>query len=140
MKIKTILSLMVALGFSLLGNSVLADGTNTPPVIVDGNKDNIPTDLKEIKALVKAFEAQRDTFLAEQKVLLEKLKGATTAEQRAVIRDRLQDNRTAFLAELKEFRQELREEVREIKDLIHDKELQRLLNAAGPITDPHHPK
>jgi hypothetical protein len=129
MKIKTMLSLLVALGFSLVGNLAVAAGTNAPPVIVDPDKDNVPAELKEIKTLIKAFDVKRDAFLAVERSLLEQLKGATAA-QRAVIRQELQANRDAFLADTKAFRVEIREELVEIKHLISNAEFQRILDAA----------
>jgi len=140
MKMTKILSLMVALGFSLVGTSVLADGTNTPPpVVIDKDKDNIPAELKEIKALRTAFEAKRDAYLAAQKALIQKLKGATE-EQREKIREQLQDNRQAFLAELREFREDIRHELDEIKQIIINHDKDPLLNAGPTPHNPHHPK
>jgi hypothetical protein len=139
MKMTRILSLMVALGFSLVGTSLMA-GTNTPPpVVIDQNKDNVPSELKEIKALRTAFEAKRDTYLAAQKALIEKLKGATE-EEREKIREQLQDNREAFLAALREFREDIRHELAEIKQIIRNHDKDALLDASSAPHNPHHPK
>jgi hypothetical protein len=140
MKMTRIFGLMIAVGFLLAGTSVLAGGTNTPtPVVIDQSKDNVPSELKEIKALRTAFEAKRDAYLAAQKALIEKLKGATE-EERERIREQLQDNREAFLAALREFREDIRHELAEIKQIIrnHDKDI--LLDASTAPHNPHHPK
>ena len=116
-----------------------AAGTPVPPTVVDQDKDNIPSELKEIKSLVKNFEAKRDAYVEAQKDLLAKLKGATP-EQREAIREQLQDNRQAFLLDLHRFRTELREEIREIKNIVHNDELKRLIDLAHDLekTGGHH--
>jgi hypothetical protein len=45
-----------------------------------------------------SFDKTADQYLAKQRALLQQYKNATTPDQRAAIRDELQDNRTAFLA------------------------------------------
>jgi hypothetical protein len=128
---KTFKAVTVASGISaaLVANVVRADTSTSPLVIVDYNRDNIPAELQELKALVRTLEAKANAFQKTQEELREQLKNATP-EQRAAIREQLQDNRVAFLAAVREIREEFREEVREIKNLIHNGELQRVIDAA----------
>ncbi len=138
MKILRNLTLAGALGLALVAGSVRADTNSTPPVVVDKDKDGVPAELKEIKMLVKSFEAKRDAYVEAQKDLLAKLKNATTEEQREAIREQLQDNRQAFLAELRDFRQDLRHELNEIRQIIHNHELERLLEQVKDIEQSIH--
>src|SRR5271155_2678522 len=111
-ELKTLLALMVSMGFTAFGTSVLAQSTNpTPPVIVETGKVPIPPD---IKALIAKFEADRSAFLTEQKALWAKLKNATTEAERQAIRQDLQDNRADFLAQQAQVRQELKHELEEL--------------------------
>lgn len=137
MKIIKSLAIIGALGISFAGNRLTAQTSNNPPpVVVTPTSPKIPGD---IKALVRTFEMERDAYLAEQKALLEKLKNATTAQQRDAIRDMLQDNRDGFLAELREFREELRQEIKELKGKINNQELQELIDKIkDKIQDSHH--
>lgn len=128
MKAIKAISLLVLTLFILGGAVARAQSTNRPPTDVDPNKENVRAELKEIKVLAASFEAKRDAYLAQQKTLLAQLKSAT-ADQRTAIRDQLQANRAAFLTELKTFRQEIQDEVREIKAIVHNKEITRLLDA-----------
>lgn len=129
MKALIALNVVSAISAALVADVARADISVSPPVIIDNNRDNIPAELQELKALVKAFEARRDAFQKEQEELREKLKNATP-EQREAIREQLQDNREAFLGEVRQFREEFREEVREIKNLVHNGELLRVIDAA----------
>ncbi len=106
-----------------------ADGTTTAPTVVpqDGNLSGVPAD---IKTLIKDFAATRDIYLAKQDLLLAKLKTATTAAQREAIREQLQDNRQAFLAELKTFRTDLKDDLVALKGKINQAEKLRIIEAA----------
>jgi hypothetical protein len=128
MKLLKILALASAISSSLLVGSMRADTNSTPPVVVNQDKDGIPAELKEIKALVTSFEAKRDAYVDAQKDLLAKLKNATTDQQRDAIREQLQDNRQAFLEEVRDLRQDIRHELLEIRHILHNEELQRLLD------------
>lgn len=129
MKTFKYLTLAGAISTALASGAVRADTSPSTPVIVDKNGENIPAELQELKALVKTLEAKRDAFQKEQQELRERLKNATP-EEREAIREQLQDNRAGFLADLREFREEFREEAREIKNIIHNGELQRVIDAA----------
>jgi hypothetical protein len=103
-----------------------AAGTNSPsaPEIVNKGKVPIPSDLQ---SLVKKFEAERGAYLTQQKELLAKLQKATTPAERAAIRASLQENRDDFLADIKEFRQDLKQQITELKDKLNNAELDRLI-------------
>jgi hypothetical protein len=66
----------------------------------------------------------------QQRALLLKLKGASTTEQRQAIREQLQDNRQAFMAELKTFRQDLKSDLTALKGKITHTEVVKILDAA----------
>src|SRR5579859_3482552 len=127
--LKALLLIGVAGAFVMGPTRVRADGTNTPPAnlpSVVGNKN--PSQLPaEIKTLLTAFETKRDAYQAAQKDFLAKLKNATTPEQREAIRAQLQNNRQAFLADVRDFREEIREEIRILKGRINNEELRRLI-------------
>src|SRR5437016_1833629 len=107
----------------LTGRTVLADDstpTTTPPVVLPPDRDDrdLMRDLKNVpdpvKSLILNFDETRDKYLADQKALLAKLKGATP-EEREKLREQLQANRQAFLAELKTFREDLRKDLQDLK-------------------------
>jgi len=114
---------------------VLADGTGAPPVVVvpHGDRDLL-RDLRgapdDIKTLIIDFDKTRDKYLAEQRLLLIKLKNATTPEERERIREQLQANRQAFLEALKDFRTQLKEDLAALKGKISHKEFLRIIDAA----------
>jgi hypothetical protein len=68
--------------------------------------------------------------LAKQDLLLLKLSNATTPAERERIRDQLQDNRDAFLAELESFRTQLKDDLVALKGKISHEEFLRIINAA----------
>ncbi len=121
------------IGFSLVETGVVwADPT---PVVVPPNqadRDQIK-DLKgapaDVKNLISNFDTTRDKYLAQQRVLLAKLKGANQ-DQRNQIRADLQANHDAFLAELKSFRSQITDELNELKGKISHQEFQRIIDAA----------
>ena len=106
-----------------------AQASTTTPVVVpqDGNLSGVPAD---IKTLIKDFAATRDIYLAKQDLLLAKLKTATTATEREAIREQLQDNRQAFLAELQDFRTQLKDDLVALKGKISHAEFLRIIDAA----------
>jgi hypothetical protein len=107
--------------------------TATPPVTSvphDGDLGGIPANLK---TLITSFDATRDTYIAAQAVLLAKLKGATTPEEREKIREQLQDNRQAFLEALKDFRTTLKDDLTALKGKISHEEFLRIIDAAYDV-------
>lgn len=115
--------------------SVSAQTTSTPPVVVvpNGDKD-LYQDLKgapkDLQTLIIGFDKTRDKYLAAQDVLLRKLKNATTAAEREQIRDQLQENRQDFLAALKTFREQLKDDLAALKGKISHEEFLRIVDAA----------
>lgn len=138
--LKALLLFGVAGAFVMGPAWVRADGTNAPPVnlpavVGDRNPNQLPA---EIKALLAAFETKRDAYQAAQKDFLAQLKNATTPEQREAIRAKLQGNRQAFLAEVRDFREELRQEIGDLKHKINNEELNRLIGSGAGSRDGHH--
>jgi hypothetical protein len=117
----------------------LADGTTVPPPVVvpHGDKD-LSRDLRgvpdNIKGLIISFDSVRDKYLAGQKLLLAKLKNATTKEEREQIRQQLQQNRQAFLDALKDFRDQLKDDLVALKGKISHGEFDRILDAARDVS------
>src|SRR5687768_11986094 len=68
----------------------------------------------DVKKLIEESKEARAAFLAEQKELITKLKGATQ-EERQKIRDDLSKNREEFLAQQKELREQVRDRLKEIR-------------------------
>jgi hypothetical protein len=80
--------------------------------------------------MITSFDQTRDKFLASQNLLLIKLKNATTAVEREQIRERLQANRRAFLDALRDFRQQLKNELAALKGKVSHEEFLRVIDAA----------
>ena len=118
---------------------VFADATVTA-VPQDPNGAGLLNELKgvppNIKALILNFDQISDKYLQQQKVLLLKLKNATTAAEREALRALLQENRQDFLAELKIFRQDLRADLQALKGEITHAEVLRILEAAKQAAHP----
>jgi hypothetical protein len=146
MKIKTLLDSgyviagAMALSMFSVQTILAADATTTtttttpktPPVEVPRsgndhadnralNNVNVPV---EIKKLISDFDGTRDAYLAKQKEIL---KGAADRE---TIRAELQKNRAAFLAELKTFRDTLKQDLQDLKVKINHQEFNRIVDAA----------
>jgi hypothetical protein len=105
---------------------VCAQPPPTTPAPHDGTAGLPPA----IATLITSFDTTRDTYLVAQGKLLGELKSATTATEREAIRDQLQANRTAFLAELKTFRTQLKTDIATLKGKITHAELLRIIDAA----------
>jgi len=136
MKTFRMLIMVGATAASLISpRALMADGT-TPPTVVPQDRDDrdLLRDLQgvpdNIKTLILNFDAQRDQYLMQQRLLLIKLKHATTPAEREAIRDRLQANRAEFLADLKDFRQDLKADIKADAKNITLSELRRILDAA----------
>jgi hypothetical protein len=129
---------------SLCGpRAVFADTTGTAPVVVAPNSGDLAGVPADIKTLIKDFAATRDIYLAQQDLLLAQLKTATTKAEREAIRDQLQGNRQAFLAELKTFRTQLKDDLVALKGKISHAEFLRIIDAAHDAATEggyhHHP-
>ncbi len=83
-----------------------------------------------IRGMITSFDLTRDHFLAQQNLLQIQLRNATTATERQQIRAQLQANREAFLAALRDFRQELKTELTALKGKISHEEFLRIIDAA----------
>jgi hypothetical protein len=113
-------------------SEVLAQSTPTPPIVAPhSGTAGLPP---EIKTLLTSFDTTRDAYLTQQVALLGQLKNATTATEREQIRDALQANREAFLAELKTFRTELKDDLIALKGKISHAEFLRIIDAAHDVT------
>ena len=99
--------------------------TVVPPATAD--LGGVP---KGIKIMITSFDQTRDKYLAAQNLLLIKLNNATTAVEREQIRAQLQHNRQAFLTALKDFRQQLKNELAALKGKISHEEFLRIIDAA----------
>ena len=113
-----------------------ADGSNPPPVVVPQGKGNSGQngELKgmppSVKVLVKSFDQTRDKYLQQQATLTAQLKKSATPEEREQIRNQLQANRAGFMDELKSFREQLRDDLKDMKGKMSHSEFQRVIDAA----------
>jgi hypothetical protein len=147
MKIVRVVLMVVAAAANLICPCrVFADGAPPPPTVIpqDHNSRDLLRDLKgapdNVKTLILNFDQVADKYLQQQRLLLLKLKNATTAAQRGAIRDQLQLNRQAFLDELRSFRQELRTDLQDLRGRITHAEVLRILEAAKDATGPTNPR
>ncbi len=116
---------------SLCGpRSVWAQAAAAPATVVVPNDGILPGAPAGVKTLIVDFAVTRDKFLAKQDLLLLKLSNATTPAEREQIREQLQDNRDAFLAELKSFRSQLKDDLAALKGKISHAEFLRIIDAA----------
>jgi hypothetical protein len=135
MKALRVLLIVGAAACLLCPPATLAQSTTTPTVVPqDRNDADLLRDLQgapdNVKTLIVAFDQVADKYLMQQRALLLKLKGASTTEQRQAIREQLQDNRQAFMAELKTFRQDLKSDLTALKGKITHTEVVKILDAA----------
>ena len=145
MKMFRVLLIVGVAAASLICPRTVFAGTAVTVVPQDRNDAALLRDLKgapaNIKTLILSFDQVADKYLQQQRVLLLKLKNATTAAERVAIRAQLQANRQAFLDELKTFRQELRADLQTLKGEITHTEVLRILeaarDAAGPVNARH---
>ena len=136
MKKFLVLVMVGASAVSLLSPRVVMAQPTTAPTVVPQDRDDkdLLRDLKgvpaNVKTLILNFDQQRDQYLRQQRLLLIKLRHATTPEQREEIREQLQANRQEFLADLKAFRQDLRADLQKLKGEISHQEFLRIIDAA----------
>jgi hypothetical protein len=115
---------------------VSAADSGATPVVVPKDRDDrdLLRDLRgapdNVKDLILNFDKLADKYLMKQRMLLIEYKNATSPEQRAAIREQLQDNRQTFLTELKGFREQLHDDLAALKGKISQAELRRILDAA----------
>jgi hypothetical protein len=118
----------------LPAQSTSATAPTTTPTVVPNNDQDLYRDLRgapqDIKTLIISFDQTRDKYLAAQAVLLAELKKAVTDAERDKLRQALQNNRQAFLDELKDFRSDLKTELAALKGKISHVEFERVIGAA----------
>jgi hypothetical protein len=141
---KTIRSMITtALALAILGVSVslqaqttATPGTpTTPATVLPDDKDGVLKGLPApVVTLLVSFDQTRDKYLAQQRLLLIHLKNATTPEERNAVRLLLESNRDAYLAQLKDFRNDLRDELSDLKGKISSEEKDRIIAAAREIS------
>jgi flagellar basal body-associated protein FliL len=109
-------------------------GTHATVVAQDPSDKNLQQQLKgvpeNVKNLILNFNAARDQFLQNQQALqMERGKAATPAE-RELIRIQLQANRKQFLEELKQYQDQLRDDLQQLKSKMSHAEFLRVIDAA----------
>lgn len=92
-----------------------------------------PTPSKDMKDLVRDFQSARESFRKQQLELNRQLKTANE-EQRAIIREQLQENLNEWLEEQKARVEDLREQIPIIKDQL--KNYGPVIDSAKPNTRP----
>jgi hypothetical protein len=136
---RMMLTLAAAVANLVCPLSVLAADTPTtmaPPLVVPQDRDDrdLQHDLRgvpdNVKSLIVTFDQTRDKFLQQQRLLLIKLRHASTPEERDQVRQQLQANRQDFLSELKSFRDQLRNDLDALKGKIGHAEFGRIIDAA----------
>ena len=83
---------------------------------VDSKGIKLPDSVKNdaaLQALLAEAEKQKDAFIASQKDLLAKIKGATT-DQKSAIKDQLKDNQQKFLDDTKQLRADIADRLKEL--------------------------
>jgi len=91
---------------------------------VRSERQPLPQDIKD---RLQRFEQLREAYLAEQKELLRRLRGATD-EDRDRIRQLIQERREAWLEKLRTLREEARERLADLKQTLSQH--QEVLDAA----------
>lgn len=94
---------------TVLGGTTINPTTTRPD---RPEQQRLPVDLRE---RVANFEKVREAYLAEQRQLLRKLRGATD-EDRNQIRDLIKARREAWLEQARQFREEARERLTELRN------------------------
>ena len=134
MKLIRILLMLGAATSLLCARPALAADPATAPVVVPQDSRDIQRDLRgvpdNVKTLIVTFDQTRDKYLQQQRLLLIKLRHASTPEERDQLRQQLQGNRQDFLSELKSFRDELRNDLQALKGKISHSEFGRIIDAA----------
>jgi hypothetical protein len=137
---RILLTLAAAMANLVCPRSVSAADATTPPTVVPQDRDDrdLLRDLRgvpdNVKTLIVTFDQTRDQYLHQQRLLLIKLRHATTPDEQAQIRQLLQGNRTDFLTELRGFREELRTDLQSLKGKIGHAEFGRIIDAAHSAT------
>ncbi len=84
---------------------------------------------QEVKKLIEDLKTQKDTFWAEQKAIMEKLKAATEADREA-LKSAMAQNRENYREQIKETAKELQERLKEIRTEFKNRERDRVVDSA----------
>ncbi len=84
---------------------------------------------QEVKKLIEDLKAQKDTFWAEQKAIMEKIKSATEADREA-LKSAMAQNRENYREQIKETAKELQERLKEIRTEFKNRERDRVVDSA----------
>ncbi len=139
---KTVVAAALAVGF--VEAVTLAQTTTNPPIVIDPSRlsrvlqpPSITTDgnlasptttarperveqqrlPQDVRDRLQQFEKVREAYLAEQRELQRRLRGATDAD-RERIRELIRERRAAWLEQFRTFRQEARERLTELRDTL----------------------
>jgi len=108
--------------------------TVTPTAPVGAPHDGTAGIPAGVRTLITSFDLTRDRYTAAEAALRARLLHAATAGQREQIRAQLQDNRQAFLAALKAYREKLQDDLTALKGKISHQEYLRIIDAAHDAT------
>jgi hypothetical protein len=129
-----LLSLVLSVALQAQTTTSATTPATTPATVLPDDKDGVLKGLPApVVTLLVSFDKTRDKYLAQQRLLLVKLKDASTPEERDAIRQKLETNRDSYLAELKDFRTDLRTELSDLKGKISTEERDRIVAAAREI-------
>lgn len=84
---------------------------------------------QEVKKLIEELKTQKNTFWAEQKAIMEKLKAATEADREA-LKSAMAQNREHYREQIKETAKELQERLKEIRTEFKNRERDRVVDSA----------
>ncbi len=110
--------------------------SNAPATVVPQNRGDrdLQRDLRgvpdNVKKLILTFDQTRDKYLQQESLLKIKLLHATTPQEQDQLRQQLQANRQDFLTELRSFRDELHNDLQDLKGKISHDEFGRIIDAA----------
>jgi hypothetical protein len=90
------------------GRAVEIPRFNIPPPLLDKLPDDVKKLLDEYKAIV-------DKFVADQKALIDGLRGATS-DAKEKVKEQLKANRQTFLDQTKDLRVDIHERIKELRD------------------------
>ena len=133
-KVRVLITVGAALVSLACPRVLIADTTPATVVPQDRGDRDLLRDLRgvpdTVKDLILNFDQQRDQYLRQQRLLLIRLRHATTPEEREEIRDLLQANRQEFLTDLRSFREQLRDDLRALSIKVGSPEFRRIIDAA----------
>jgi hypothetical protein len=97
------------------GKSALNEGkANAEKGGAKGLSENASENAKAVQSVIEKFNTQREQYLAERKILLEKLKTASAAEKKAITEELREENR-AREDEERALAKQIREELKALR-------------------------